>query len=259
MVKSWSKHFSEGDRVIVTGYGIGESYWGGLAEFAALREEWLVPPPPTLTLKDSMSIGTAGFTAMLCIMALEEAGIAPSRGEVVVTGAGGGVGGIAISLLSDLGYSITAVSRRSELDDYLKALGASTVVRPEELGDPRKPLHSERWAGAIDTVGGELLAPLLSQTAYEGRVAACGLAGGASLPATVLPFILRGVRLVGIDSVRCSYGRRLKAWERLAGSLKADRLASLSETIGLDQALDYGEQSLKGEVRGRLVVHTGAD
>ncbi|MCZ8512282.1 oxidoreductase [Paenibacillus filicis] len=256
VIKSDVEQYAEGDRVLVTGYGIGETHWGGLSEIASLRTEWLVPVPKPLSLPDAMRIGTAGFTAMLCVMALEEHGITPERGEVIVTGAGGGVGGIAVTLLSKLGYNVAAVSRRPELDDYLRSLGASQVLRPDALGDPRKPLQAERWAGVVDTVGGELLALLLSQTKYEGCAAICGLAGSAALPTTVLPFILRGVRLIGIDSVRCDAGRRGEAWSRLAELMKPDRLNAMTRTIALDEALAYGEKLLQGEIRGRLIVDT---
>lgn len=247
---------SPGDEVIVTGWGLGEERHGGYAERAVVRSEWVVPLPPGLDLRRAMAIGTAGLTAMLCVLALERHGTVPG-GEhpIVVTGAAGGVGSVAVALLARLGYSVTAVSGRPEQEGYLKDLGASAVVARAELeGAPPRPLDSVRWGGGVDVAGGPLLATVLRQTAYGGCVAACGLAGSAELPTTVFPFILRGVDLAGVESVRCPTPRRVEAWGRLASQLPFELLDEMSFEVGLEEVPSLAEQILAGRVRGRAVV-----
>ena len=247
-----------GDQVVLNGWGVGETHWGGLAQRARLKGEWLVPLPEAFTPEQAMAIGTAGYTAMLCVMALERHGVRPDQGEVVVTGAAGGVGSVAVALLAKLGYTVAAVTGRPQEADYLKGLGAGTVLDRAELSAPGKPLAKERWAGAVDTVGSHTLANVCAQTKYRGTVAACGLAGGMDFPSTVAPFILRGVTLAGIDSVMCPRAERLLAWQRLAKDLDPTKLAAITHTIGLSQALEAGAQVLAGQVRGRVVVDVNA-
>jgi acrylyl-CoA reductase (NADPH) len=247
--------FKPGDRVILTGWGVGERHSGGFAERTRLKADWLVHAPDGLELRHAMAIGTAGLTAMLCLGALERAGIGAGAGPVAVTGAAGGVGSLALALLARHGYEAWAVTGRPALEAFLKGLGASGIVpRAELAARPERPLLKERWAGAIDSVGGDTLAHLLAETRYGGAVAACGLAGGSALGTTVLPVILRGVSLIGIDSVMCLHEPRVAAWRRLAAELPAATLEALSETIPLESLPAYAERILKGEVRGRVVV-----
>ncbi|MFO1069814.1 MAG: MDR family oxidoreductase [Geminicoccaceae bacterium] len=244
-----------GDEVVLTGWGVGERHWGGLAGKARLKGEWLVALPAGLSLRRSMAVGTAGFTAMLAVQALEAQGVTPDRGEVVVTGAAGGVGSIAVLLLARAGYRVVASSGRPELAGWLRELGAADVVDRQTFAAPSKaPLDSARWAGAIDTVGGDTLVGLLRGLQYHGVVAACGLAGGAAFNGTVFPFILRGVRLVGIDSVLCPAVERQAAWARLARDLDMARLDGLTREIGLTEVPAVAGDFLQGKVQGRVVV-----
>jgi acrylyl-CoA reductase (NADPH) len=243
-----------GDRVIVNGFGLGENHPGGLSERARVKSEWLVPLPDGLSPRHAAAIGTAGFTAMLSVLALEKTLAPADGGEVLVTGASGGVGSIAIALLAGLGYTVTASTGRAAERDYLRSLGATTVIDRAELGEPGKPLQSQRWAGAVDSVGSHTLANVLAQARYGATVTACGLAQGADLPATVMPFILRGVSLVGINSVYCPLPLRTEAWRRLARDLDRDLLDSLTTSVGLDGAIDVAHAIVDGTVRGRTVV-----
>lgn len=252
--QSDNPNYQVGDTVVHTGWGVGEVHPGGLAEKARLKGDWLVPLPDAFTPTQAMAIGTAGFTAMLCVMALERHGVTPDDGEILVTGAAGGVGSVAVSLLSKLGYTVVGVSGRSEESDYIKGLGASEVLERDEFSSPAKPLAKERWAGAIDVVGSHTLANVCATMKYRGVVAACGLAGGMDFPATVAPFILRGVTLAGIDSVMCPRAERLEAWQRLARDLDATKLEMLSKEIGLTEAIPVASDLLEGKVRGRILV-----
>jgi acrylyl-CoA reductase (NADPH) len=243
-----------GDKVICTGWGMGETHLGAYAEKARVKGDWLVGLPEGMSTRDAMAIGTAGFTAMLAVLALEKHGLTPKDGPVVVTGAAGGVGSVAVAVLSKLGYPVIASTGRMSEADYLKGLGATEVIDRAELTGPAKPLAKERWAGGIDSVGSTTLANLLSMTKYRGAVAACGLAAGMDLPSSVAPFILRGVCLLGIDSVMCPIGLRKAAWTRLAGDLDKAKLAEITHEIGLDQVIEAGAGILAGQVRGRIVV-----
>ncbi len=243
-----------GDKVILNGWGTGETHHGAYAEKSRVKGDWLVPLPETMSAHDAMAIGTAGYTAMLSVMALERHEITPDRGPIVVTGANGGVGTVAISLLSRLGYHVIASTGRTAEADFLKGLGAAEVIGRDELNGPVKPLAKERWAGGVDAVGSTTLANLLSMTSYGGAIAACGLAQGMDLPASVAPFILRGVSLLGIDSVMAPKPLRLEAWSRLAHDLDMDKLRSLSTTIGFDDIQRVAHELLEGKVRGRVVV-----
>jgi acrylyl-CoA reductase (NADPH) len=243
-----------GDRVVLDGWGIGEGHWGGLAQKARVKGAWLVPLPPAFTTRQAMSIGTAGYTAMLCVLALERHGVKPGDGEILVTGAGGGVGGVAIAVLSRLGYTVVASTGRPAEADYLRSLGAAEVVDRAQLSAPGKPLGKERWAGAVDTVGSHTLANVCATTRYRGAVAACGLAQGMDFPATVVPFILRGVTLYGIDSVMAPRKVRQEAWSRLARDLDPARLDAITREIPLADAIPAASEILAGKVRGRLVV-----
>lgn len=249
-----SADYKQGDTVVLTGWGVGEVHPGGLAEKARLKSDWLVPLPDAFTPKQAMAIGTAGFTAMLCVMALERHGMEPGKGEILVTGAAGGVGSVAVSLLARLGYNVVGVSGRPEEFDYIKSLGASEVLERSAFASPSKPLARERWTGAIDVVGSNTLANVCASMQYRGVVAACGLAGGMDFPATVAPFILRGVTLAGIDSVMCPRPERLEAWQRLARDLDTSKLEMLSREIGLSEAITAAGELLKGEIRGRVLV-----
>jgi acrylyl-CoA reductase (NADPH) len=252
---SESPDYKPGDKVVLTGWRVGEVTWGGYAEKARVKASQLVRLPPPLTTKHAMAIGTAGFTAMLAVMRLEEHGLTPEQGEVVVTGAAGGLGSVSIAILGKLGYRVVASTGRPETHEFLKALGASAFLDRAELAKPPlRPLDSERWAGAIDSVGSTTLATLLTQMKYRASVAACGLAGGSELATTVVPFLLRGVNLLGIDSVMCPVDRRLAAWQRLARDLPLDKLDSLTETTPLRDLPQWAERILEGGVRGRLVV-----
>ncbi len=258
--ESADPRFRPGDPVILTGWGVGERHWGGLAELARVRGDWLVPLPEGLTLRRAMAIGTAGFTAALCVMALEATGVTSEKGEVVVTGATGGVGSIATVLLARAGYRVVAVTGKREAETWLRELGAAEVLDRATLAEPSDaPLASQRWAGAVDTVGGTVLANLLKAVAYRGTVAACGLAGGAELHTTVFPFILRGVRLYGIDSVYSPHEERLAAWRRLARDLDPDLLDRITTEIPLEEAPRRAPDFLEGRVRGRLVVRVRGD
>ena len=249
--------FQPGDDVVVTGWGLSETTPGGYTQKQRLKSDWLVKRPDGLTLQQTMAIGTAGLTAMLCIIALENNGLTPQAGgEVLVTGAGGGVGSVAVAVLAKLGYTVTASTGREETHDFLRGLGATTIVDRAELATAGKPFDKERWAGAVDTVGSQTLATVLAQTRYGGAVAACGLAGGNDLPTTVLPFILRGVSLLGVDSVMCPTPRRVEAWDRLARDLPTDKLEELTTVEPMTRVFDLGEDILAGRTRGRVVIDT---
>jgi acrylyl-CoA reductase (NADPH) len=251
--------YAAGDQVLLTGWRVGEVQWGGLAEKARAKASQLVRMPAGLTTKRAMALGTAGFTAMLAVMALEDHGLARDVGEVLVTGAAGGVGGVAIAVLSALGYQVAASTGRAETHEYLRNLGAATIIDRGALAKPpARPLDSERWAGAIDAVGSTTLATILTQLRYGASVAACGLAGGNDLPASVIPFLLRGVNLLGIDSVMCPNPRRETVWQRLARDLPMEKLDAISTTVPLSRVVELAPKILKGEVRGRVVVDARA-
>ena len=259
VTSSDSPDYRPGDRVILTGWRVGELHWGGYAERARVKADWLVPLPAGLTEKQAMALGTAGLTAMLCVMELQEHGIRPESGPVLATGANGGVGGVALALLAAAGYEVQASTRRAELADRLKSLGASAVIPRDELDKaPERPLLSERWAGAIDAVGGDTLASILPQMKYLGAVAACGLAGGTQLNTTVIPFLLRGIKLLGVDSVMCPSGRRVAAWSRLAAEMPKDALESLTHEVPLSALSAEADRILGGQIQGRLVVDVSA-
>lgn len=251
--------YKPGDRVVLNGWGVGEKHWGGLAQRSRVPGDWLVPLPEGISLRQAMAIGTAGYTAMLCIDALERYGLTPDAGEIAVSGAAGGVGSIATILLATRGYSVAAITGRSAEADYLKDLGAASIVDRSELTGKVRPLAKERWAGAIDVAGSTLLANLLASIRYGGAVAACGLAAGMDLPATVAPFILRGVSLLGIDSVMAPQAKRIAAWNGLARDLDMDRLAKMTSEISLADVIDAAPAFLAGEVRGRIVVPIDPD
>ncbi|MCX7602328.1 MAG: oxidoreductase [Meiothermus sp.] len=253
VLESASPDYKPGDEVILTGWGLGERHWGGLAELARVRAEWLVPLPQGLTLQQAMGIGTAGLTAMLAVMALEAHAIGKTK-EVLVTGAAGGVGSLATALLAHLGYRVVASTGRMAEEGYLKSLGAAEILERAVLAAPPKPLESERFGGAVDTVGGAVLAGVLPRMAYGGSVAACGNAGGVKLETTVFPFILRGVNLLGIDSVMCPKEKRLLAWQRLAHELPRPLLEATMQTASLEEVPELAQAILKGQVRGRVVV-----
>ena len=256
--ESESPDYQVGDSVVLNGWGVGEVHWGGLAQKARLKGEWLVPLPPQFTPRQAMAIGTAGYTAMLCVLALERHGVTPDKGEILVTGAAGGVGGVAVALLSKLGYTVVGVSGRPEESDYIKSLGASEVLPRAEFTSPAKPLAKERWAGAVDVVGSHTLANVCASSRYRGVVTACGLAGGMDFPATVAPFILRGVTLAGIDSVMCPRPERLVAWQRLGTDLDISKLDMITNEIGLAEVIPMAEKLMDGQVRGRVVVDVNA-
>jgi acrylyl-CoA reductase (NADPH) len=243
-----------GDRVILNGWGVGETHLGAYGEKARVKGDWLVPMPPGMTGREAMAIGTAGYTAMLAVLALERHGITPDRGPVVVTGAAGGVGSVAIAILAKLGYPVVAATGRTAEADYLRRLGASDVIDRAELSGPGRPLAKERWAGGIDSVGSTILANVLSMTRYGGAVAACGLAAGMDLPGSVAPFILRAVSLLGIDSVQCPQSVRREAWKRLASDLDRGKLQAMTREIGLVEVVEAGRTIVEGKVRGRIVV-----
>jgi acrylyl-CoA reductase (NADPH) len=249
--------FAPGDEVIVNGYGLSETHFGGYAEKARLKGDWLVKLPAGLSRAEAMAIGTAGYTAMLCVMALERHGLAPAAGPILVTGAAGGVGSTAVSLLASKGWKVIASTGRTSEADYLKSLGAAEILDRSTLSAPGKPLGKELWAAAVDSVGSTTLANVLAQTRYGGAVAACGLAGGMDLPATVAPFILRSVALLGVDSVQRPMPDRLEAWRRLAAELDRGKLAAITHTIPFDEVFEVGRRILKGEIRGRTVVTIG--
>jgi len=247
--------FAKGDEVVANGFGLGETHSGGYSQRARVKGDWLVKLPAPFTRAEAMAIGTAGYTAALAVDALAEAGLTPDLGPAVVTGAAGGVGSVAIALLAKAGWSVIASTGRAAAEsDYLKSLGAAEILDRATLAVPAKALAKERWVAGVDNVGSNTLANLLSQTKYRGAIAACGLAGGMDLPSSVAPFILRGVRLIGIDSVQCPMTFRLKAWQRLARDLDRDLLKSMTQTIAFDRVFETGEAILKGQVRGRVVV-----
>lgn len=250
--------FKPGDAVVLTGWRVGETHWGGHATRARVKGDWLVKLPKGLTARQAMAIGTAGFTSMLCVMALEAHGLAPEQGEVLVTGAAGGVGSVATAILAKRGYNVVCSTGRAATHDYLRGLGATTLIDRASIATPSgKPLDAERFAGAVDSVGGSTLAAILPQMKYRASVAACGLAGGTKLDTTVIPFLLRGVNLLGIDSVMCPMGLRQQAWARLASDLPLDKLEAMIEPAKLADLPRLAGQILKGEVRGRVVVETG--
>ncbi len=245
------------DKVILNGWGLGETHLGAYAEKARVKGDWLVALPKSMSAREAMAIGTAGYTAMLSVLALERAGLAPAHGPVIVTGAAGGVGSVAVALLAKLGYSVAASTGRPQEAEYLKALGATEIIARKDLSGPARPLGKERWAAGIDSVGSTTLANVLSMTRYGGAVAACGLAGGMDLPTSVAPFILRGVSLLGIDSVMCPLPLRQKAWQRLETDLDKSKIAAMASEIGLGDVIAAGRRIVEGQVRGRIVVKIG--
>ena len=254
-----SDQFEPGDKVVLTGWRVGEVWWGGYSQKARVKSDWLTPLPGGIDTRQAMAVGTAGFTSMLAVMALENHGMTPSDGPVLVTGAAGGVGSVATAILANLGYEVAAVTGRPEQADYLKGLGATTIVPREELAEaPSRPLDKETWAGCVDAVGGDMLARVLTQMKYGASVAAVGLAGGAKLPATVVPFLLRGVNLLGIDSVMQPQSNRVPAWQRIARDLPMDKLESMITMAKLDDMIEMGPSILKGQVKGRVVVDVNA-
>ncbi|HTR71590.1 MAG TPA: MDR family oxidoreductase [Mycobacteriales bacterium] len=258
VAESTNPGFTVGDEVVATGWGLSETRPGGYTTRQRVPGEVLTTLPKGLTAAQAMAVGTAGLTAMLCVLALEGAGVVPDRGEVVVTGAAGGVGSVAVAVLARLGYSVTASTGREETHDYLRSLGAGSIIDRGELASAGRPLDKERWAGGVDTVGSQTLATVLAQTKYRGAVAACGLAGGNDLPTTVLPFILRGVSLLGIDSVMCPATLRARAWERLGTDLPLDLLDSMTTVEPMTDILALADRILAGQVKGRVVIDTRA-
>ena len=253
--ESYHSRFKSGDKVVLTGWRVGEVHWGGYAQKARVNGDWLVALPDALSTRQAMAVGTAGLTSMLCVKALESNGITPKAGPVLVTGAAGGVGSIAVAILARLGYSVAASTGREALHGYLKSLGATEIVARAELAEvSKRPLEKEIWAGAVDTVGSTTLARVLAQLKYNGSVAACGLAAGPKLETTVIPFLLRGITLLGIDSVMQSYENRVATWNRIASDLPHDKLEEMTEVIGLDDVSKAAAEILAGQVRGRLVV-----
>ena len=251
--------YKAGDSVVLTGWRVGEVHWGGYAQKACVNADWLVPLPSGLSSRQAMAVGTAGFTAMLAVMALEDHGLKPDQGPVLVTGAAGGVGSVATAILANLGYEVAAVTGRPETEEYLRGLGATQIVPREEINETvKRPLERETWAGCVDAVGGDMLARVLGQMKYGGSVSAVGLAGGAGLPATVIPFLLRGVNLLGIDSVMQPYDNRLRAWERIANDLRMDKLEAMIHPATLGDLPALGKDILKGQVKGRVVVDVNA-
>ena len=259
VARSDDPRYAPGDRVVLTGWRVGETHWGGYAERARVKADWLVPLPAGLTTRQAMAVGTAGLTAMLAVMALEDHGLAPGQGPVLVTGAAGGVGSVAVALLAALGHEVAAVTGRPETEGYLKGLGAARIVPRADLAETvKRPLESETWAGCVDAVGGAMLARVLGQMRYGASVAAVGLAGGSALPASVVPFLLRGVNLLGIDSVMRPYADRVRAWDRIARDLPLDRLEAMIRPARLEDLPALGAAILKGEVQGRVVVDPSA-
>lgn len=258
VIASTHPDWKAGDAFILNGWGVGESHMGCLAERAKLKGDWLIPRPVGMSARTAMAIGTAGYTAMLCVMALAEQGVNPDSGEILVTGASGGVGSVAIAILAARGYKVVASTGKLEEADYLQSLGASEVIDRAALSAPGKPLQKERWAGVVDSVGSHTLANAVAQVRYGGAVAACGLAQGMDFPASVAPFILRSVKLIGVDSVMAPKARRIAAWSQLATELKAETLAKITQEINLADALAWAPKILAGQVRGRLVVNVKA-
>ncbi len=255
VLSSASQDFQSGDEVLLTGWGVGERYWGGFTQKARLKSEWLIPLPDGLSGLRSMAIGSAGLTAMLCVMALEEQGVTPDQGAVLVTGASGGVGGVAIAVLAELGYRVAAVTGRRDQDDYLYRLGATDIIDRADLEQTARPLESQRWAGAIDTVGGKVLARMLAEMSYGGTVAATGLTGGSELNTTVMPFILRAIKLVGVEVTTCPVAQRKTAWARLSRELPVGLLDQIFKIISLEEIPEYAENLLASQVNGRVVVN----
>ena len=259
VLESAADAYPAGAKVVLTGWGVGERYWGGYSQQQRVKSNWLVPLPAGLDSRAAMAIGTAGFTAMLCVMALEDAGMKADSGTVLVTGASGGVGSVAVALLSHLGYTVAALTGKPDSHDYLRGLGASEIISGEEWGQAPRPLETQRWASAVDTVGSQVLARVLAEMDYNGAVAACGLAAGFDLPTTVMPFILRGVKLLGIDSVMCPQVQRSDAWQRLAKDLPASLLAQMSQqVVDLSHVAEYCQQLLARKVQGRVLVDVNA-
>jgi len=259
VVESSSAAFPAGTKVVLTGWSVGEKYWGGYSQYQRVKSEWLVPLPEGLSTRQAMMVGTAGFTGMLCVNALESAGITPQSGPVLVTGAAGGVGSVAVTVLSRLGYQVSALTGNAAKHDYVRSLGAADVVDDAQWGQAPRPLEGQRWAAAIDTVGTQVLARVLAEMHYGGVVAACGLAGGADLPTTVMPFILRGVRLLGVDSVMLPTPQRLTAWQRVVRDLPLDVLERITAaTVPLDAVAAAAQRMLAGELRGRVLVDVNA-
>ncbi len=257
--ESSSPDYKPGDQVVITGWGLSESHWGGFTQKQRVKSEWLVPLPTEFSLKQAMAIGTAGFTSILSVMAIEQLGVKPGEQEVIVTGAAGGVGSVAVAILAKLGYKVAASTGRAELGDYLKSLGATSIVERATLEKSSgRPLDAERWAGGIDSVGGETLASVLRGTRYGGAVAACGLAGSVNLPTSVYPFILRGVNLLGIESVMCPKARRLEGWQRLARDLPIAKLDAMTTVEPMSKVPQLAQEILKGQVRGRVVIDVNA-
>lgn len=255
VIESKDARYQAGDDVVLTGWGVGENHWGGMAEKASLKADWLVPLPQGISSKQAMMVGTAGLTSMLCVQALVDAGVKPEDGEILVTGASGGVGSVAVTLLAQLGYRVVAVTGRvEENEQLLKDLGASRVIARSELEEPARPLEKQLWAGAIDTAGSKILAKVIAQIDYDGAVAACGLAAGFDLPTTVMPFILRGVKLLGVDSVSCPYEKRVAAWNRLIELLPASYYEQACKEITLEDAPSSAEAITNGQVTGRIVI-----
>lgn len=251
---STSPRFKPGDKVLINGYGLGDTHWGGLAQKARVRSEWLIPVPSKFSTLNAMAIGTAGYTAMLCVLALEQHGVRPDQGPILVTGAAGGVGTISIAVLAKLGFDVTASTGRPEEAAFLKRLGANQILDRAALASPGEMLGEEKWAGAIDTVGSATLANVCASIKYRGTVAACGLAQGLDFPTSVLPFILRNITLCGIDSVMAPYDLRAEAWERLARDLDVEKLDAVTQVLGLEQAIPAAHDILSGKVRGRVVI-----
>ncbi|KXS18111.1 alcohol dehydrogenase superfamily, zinc-containing protein [Gonapodya prolifera JEL478] len=253
-VEEGSGNWKKGDQVVVTGYGVGERTWGGLSEYARVKAHYLVKTPPSLSQRDCMAIGTAGFTAMQCVLALEEHGVLPGSGPVLVTGSTGGVGSVAVAVLAKLGYKVTALTGKPDSESYLKSIGASATLDRATLSGPAKALDGEKWAGVIDTIGGNVLAAAISQTKYGGAVAACGMAGGNEFKSSVFPFILRGVNLLGIDSVMCPQARRQVVWDRLARDLPKDAILKMVKEVGLEDVPDVCKNMIAATTSGRTVV-----
>ncbi len=254
VTKSEHASWKAGDQVVLNGWGVGESHFGGYAQRARVKGDWLVALPDGISPARAMAIGTAGYTAMLCVLGLERQGVKPADGDIIVTGAAGGVGSVSIALLAKLGYNVIASTGRASEADYLKGLGASEIIDRNELSSPGRPIGKERWAGAVDAVGSHTLANVIAQTKYGGTVTACGLAQGMDLPASVAPFILRGIQLIGIDSVNAPLERRQQAWSRLASDLDMDKLDAMTQSVGLADVADLAPKILAGQVRGRIVV-----
>ena len=254
VLESTSPEFKVGDAVLLNGWGVGEGHWGGLAQQARVKAEWLIPLPKGFSAKQALAIGTAGYTAMLCVMALQKHGVKPADGEVLVTGAAGGVGSFAIALMSKLGFTVVASSGRPQEADYLRSLGAAEVIDRSSLSEPGKPLARERWAAVVDSVGSHTLANACAATKSEGAVAACGLAQGMDFPSSVAPFILRGVTLYGINSVTVTKAKRIAAYEQLSALVDLTTLEAISHEISLGEAIEYADALMKGNVRGRVIV-----